>query len=283
MTATPGPIVGLGEILWDLLPQGKLLGGAPANFAYRCHRLGHPAVVVSRVGADDLGRQIRTRLQQWGLSDALLQEDPEHPTGTVTVELDPQGVPDFTIVDGVAYDYLAWSDELEELCTRARAVCFGTLCQRQPIARETIQRALQTARNALTIYDVNLRQPYYSREVIEASLHASRWVKLNDGELGELRELLELQGTSPEAVLADLRKRYRLELAALTLGKEGCTVQTDQDHITVPGIPVEVAHTVGAGDAFTAGLVTTVLEGKTISAAAVFANRLAARVVEGVE
>jgi fructokinase len=277
MRAEPVEIVGLGEILWDLLPDGRCLGGAPFNFTFHCHQLGHSAVMVSRVGADELGRLIREAVRARGLSDAFLQEDGDHPTGTVTVAL-AAGQPTFTITPEVAYDYLAWDERLESLLGQARAVCFGTLVQRQATARETVRRALAAARNALVIYDINLRQDHYSRPVVEASLAASRWVKLNDDELLVVRDLLDLSGTTEASLLADLRRRYDLELAALTRGGRGCLLQTAHDEIDLPGVPVRVVDTIGAGDAFTAGLLVCALEGRPTSDAAAFANRLAARV-----
>jgi fructokinase len=234
--------------------------------------------MVSRVGADDLGREIRAACRALGLDDAYLQEDPAHATGTVTVALDGAGQPAFTITPDVAYDSLAWDDRLEVLFSRAQAVCFGTLVQRQADARQTVQRAVRTARNALVVFDVNLRQDHYGREAVEASLAASRWVKLNDDELVVLRDLLGLAGTSEPTTLADLRRRYDLELAALTRGERGCLIQTDDEQIAVPGERVQVVDTVGAGDAFTAGLLCGVLEGMPLEEAARFANRLAARV-----
>jgi len=270
-------IVGLGEVLWDILPAGRQIGGAPFNFVFHCHQLGHSAVMVSRVGADELGREARAQVRALGLTDDLIQEDADHPTGTVSVAVDEQGQPTFTIHEG-AYDYLAWQPELESVLVHARAVCFGTLIQRHPTARATVERALRSAGNALIIFDVNLRQDFWSREVIEASLRACRWAKLNDSELGVLRDLLGLAGQSEPATLADLRKRYDIELAALTRGEQGCLVQTDDEEVSVPGRKVQVVDTVGAGDAFTAGLLCCVLEGKTVAEAAVFANRLAARV-----
>jgi fructokinase len=269
-------IIGLGEVLWDLLPSGRQLGGAPCNFAFQCMQLGHSATIVSRVGADVLGAELREAVRHLGLSDANLQEDGEHPTGTVQVALDAQGVPAFTITPEVAYDYLAWNAGMADLFARARAVCFGTLAQRHPIARATIERAVATARDALIVYDVNLRQSYYQRDVIESSLAASRWVKLNDDELTVLRDILSLPGTTPPDTLTPLRQRYGLQLAALTRGADGCLLQTDDETIDLPGVPVRVVDTVGAGDAFTAGLVVQVLEGQPLAQAAAFANRLAA-------
>lgn len=271
-------VVGLGEVLWDLLPAGRQLGGAPCNFAFHCQQLGHPSTIVSRVGADELGRELRMAVRQLGLSDVYLHDDADHPTGTVPVRIDPQGVPTFTITREVAFDYLGWDDALESLCANARAVCFGTLAQRHPVARATIRRAVAAASNALIIYDVNLRQDFYDRETIESSLYASRWVKLNEDELHVLRGLLGLAEGTPAQALTELRHRYGLQLAALTRGERGCLLRSENEEIDLPGIPVKVVDTVGAGDAFTAGLVAHVLEGRPIGEAATFANGLAARV-----
>jgi fructokinase len=274
-----GEIVGLGEVLWDLLPSGRQAGGAPFNFAFHCQQLGHESVIVSRVGDDDLGRDLRAAVRDLGLSDAFVQADAGHPTGTVTVAVDPSGQPAFTIHTGVAYDHLDWTADLETLFARAQAVCFGSLVQRAPGARATVRRALALARNALVVHDVNLRQQFYSRDVLEESLRASRWVKLNDGELRVLTNLLGLVGANESARLRDLRRRYGLELAALTRGERGCLVQTDDEEVVVPGVRVPVVDTVGAGDAFTAGLLCRMLEGADLASAAAFANRLAACVV----
>lgn len=273
-----GAIVGLGEVLWDLLPGGKQIGGAPFNFTFHCHQLGHASVMVSRVGRDELGREIRATVHRLGLADSYLQEDPAHATGTVKVAVDERGQPAFTITPDVAFDYLAWHDELGPLLQEARAVCFGTLGQRQPSARAAIQRAIRAARDAIVIFDVNLRQHYYDRAVIETSLAASRWVKLNDQELPVLTGLLALAGTTSREQLEALRQRFDLKLAILTRGARGCVVQSSSACIDVPGVAVEVVDTVGAGDAFTASLLACILEGRSLDAAARFANQLAARV-----
>jgi fructokinase len=272
------PMVGLGEILWDLLPEGRQLGGAPFNFAFHCHQLGYPALMVSRVGNDELGADIRAAVRRAGLADDYLQEDDTHPTGTVAVSLDSRGQPTFVITPEVAYDYLAWDERLVKLLEGAQALCFGTLMQRHPVARATVQRMLKSAGHALVVYDVNLRQDYYTRAIIEASLTASNWVKLNDDELGVLKDLLHLAGADGGALLEDLRQRYHLQLAALTRGEHGCLVQTAQEEVDLPGVPIRVVDTIGAGDAFTAGLVVGMLEGQSLRHAAALANNLAARV-----
>ncbi|MGL4551925.1 MAG: carbohydrate kinase family protein [Gemmataceae bacterium] len=271
-------ILGLGEILWDLLPDGRALGGAPCNFTFHCHRLGRRAAIVSRVGADDLGREARAVLRAQGLDDAFVQEDPTHPTGTAGVELDA-GQPRFTIHENVAWDHLASDDRLDAALAGVNVVCFGTLMQRHPASRAAVQRLVRLASHqALVVCDINLRQQYYTPEVLETSLRLSRWAKLNDTELTVLRDLFGLTGGSESALVTGLRARFRLELVALTRGERGCLVQTDDEEVAVNGERVEVVDTVGAGDAFTAGLVCAVLEGAEIGDAAVLANRLAARV-----
>jgi fructokinase len=278
MPASSVEIVGLGEVLWDLFPTGKQLGGAPFNFTFHCHRLGHTCAMVSRVGADEIGREIRAAAHRLGLTDSYLQVDAVHPTGTVQVTVEANGQPSFVITPEVAWDHLAWEERLGPLLRGARAVCFGTLAQRHPEAHATIQRAVREAAHALVVYDVNLRQHYYNREVIEASLSASRWVKLNEHELPVLCELLSVAGATAEAQLEALCRCYELEVAILTRGAEGCLVKSATDAIDLPGIQVKVVDTVGAGDAFTAGLLACVLEGRPLATAAMFANRLAARV-----
>jgi fructokinase len=269
--------VGVGEILWDLLPDGPRPGGAPFNFTFHCHQLGHEAVMVSRVGADERGRTLRETVHSLGLSDAHIQQDADHATGTVVVAVAADGQPAFTITPDTAYDFLSWNADLETLGRRAQAVCFGTLAQRHPTARETIRRLVAAAGNALVIYDVNLRQHFYDRDRIETSLRSARWVKLNDDELTVLTDLLGLTAATTSARLKELR-RYGPELVCLTRGAAGCLVQTSDEEIAAPGVAVRVVDTVGAGDAFTAGLLVAVLEGRSLAEAAAFANRLAARV-----
>ena len=277
MSTPPAEIVGLGQILWDPLPGGKALGGAPFNFAFHCHQLGHPAVIVSRVGRDELGREAREAVRALGMDDGFIQDDDSHPTGTVTVEL-ADGQPRYTIHEGVAFDHIAVEPRLLDFVAQAKVVCFGSLCQRAPASRETIQRLARAAGAAIVVCDLNLRQQFYSPEVVEASLRASRWLKLNDDELRVLAEMFRLSGRRDTAKVANLRKHFGLELVALTRGANGALVQTPDEEVVVPGVPVAVADTVGAGDAFAAGLAVRVLEGATIAEAAVFANRLAALV-----
>lgn len=272
------PILGLGEILWDLLPDGPLLGGAPFNFAFHCHRLGRPAVMASRVGRDPLGDDILNCLADLGLDASQVQVDDAHPTGTVAVELTADGQPTYTIREDVAWDHLAWGQGLEAVAMSAAAVCFGTLAQRSPASRETIRRVLAAATSAKVVFDVNLRQHYWHRDVIEESLHASHWVKLNADELHTLGGLFDFGSLGEAESVAALRERFDLELVCLTRGADGCRVTTATETIEDPGVPVTVVDTVGAGDAFTAALVVGVLEGRPLREAVRRANRLAARV-----
>jgi fructokinase len=270
-------IIGIGEVLWDLLPTGKALGGAPFNFAFHCHQLGHRAVMVSRVGRDALGDEIRASMRGLGLDDAFVQTDESHSTGTVSVAVDESGQPSYTIHEG-AWDHLEWDDRLANLMRGAKAVCFGSLIQRHQTARTVVGRVLAEANEALTAFDVNLRQQFYTRDLLADSLTASRWAKLNDDELIVLKEMFSLAGSNEREIIADLRMRFALDLVALTRGEKGCLVQTADEEIDLPGERVKVVDTVGAGDAFTAALVCSILEGKSVGESARFANRYAARV-----
>ena len=251
--------VGLGEVLWDLLPAGRRLGGAPANFAYMCAALGGEGVVASRVGDDPDGRGILAELRGLGLTTDCVQVDPDHPTGTVPVELDAHGTPTFTIVENVAYDYLAMADPLTELAGRADCICFGSLAQRRPESRDTIRRVLQCADRALRVFDVNLRQHFYSEEVVRTSLESARVLKLNDHELGPVCDLVGIAAASPDEQAMRLLGDHHLDLVAVTLGEAGCRLYSPTQQVHSPGYDVPVRDTVGSGDAFAASLATDLL------------------------
>ncbi|MCE9531145.1 MAG: carbohydrate kinase [Planctomycetes bacterium] len=265
-----GPILGVGEILWDFLRKGKRAGGAPFNFAFHCHQLGHPAYIVSRVGDDELGRELLDEVHKLGLSDKFIQIDRDHPTGTVPIHLDEAGQARYSFPLNVAWDFLEWDSKFEPLIRSASAICFGTLAQRSPTSRQTIRRLVTSARaEAITICDLNFRPPFVSREVIEDSLEFAKWLKLNDGELRETAEMFALQDP-----LEDLLRQGR-ELVCVTRGEKGCRIATPNETIDLPGLAIEVEDTVGAGDSFTAGLLTQTLEGKPLTDAARFATVLA--------
>jgi len=274
-------IVGIGEILWDLLPAGKQLGGAPANFAYHAAALGAAGTVVSRVGQDDLGREILDRLDSLGLDRRHVSIDPLHPTGTVEVRLGPGGVPDYVIHTGVAWDFLSFTPDLSELAAHADAVCFGTLGQRAPASRAAIGNFLTSLRpECLRVFDINLRQNYYNRALVHEMLMHSDVLKLNDAELPIVAGMFGILGQDSEAVI-NLMSRYPLKWVALTRGPAGSRLQGIGESSTHPGFPVDpsvTADTVGAGDAFTAALALGLLRGLPLRQINAVANRLASYV-----
>ena len=274
MTSKQHVIVGLGEILWDMLPVGKELGGAPANFAYMATRLGDRGIVASRVGTDELGQQAHLNLQRF-LTTSHVQFDEAHSTGTVLVRVDDKGQPDFTISETVAWDFLEWTPQWKELAAQADAVCFGSLAQRSPVSRETIRRFLEATRSeALRIFDVNLRQSFYSAEILSESLERCNVVKLNHDELPQVAELVKLGGKGEIAYALRLIHVYGLELVCVTRGEHGSLMVTDAEIVEHPGRQITVADTVGAGDAFTAALTYHYLRKERLEKISEAANRL---------
>ena len=270
----PPTIVGIGEILWDLLPSGRQLGGAPANFAYCSHLLGSRAVVVSRVGDDELGFEVRARLSQAGIGDDFIATDTKHPTGTVQIEVTPFGQPTFQFTHSVAWDFLEWNDELRDLAGSAEAVCFGTLAQRSEASRKTILKFIDSTKTtAVKIFDINLRQSFYSTEIIADSIRRSTVLKLNDQELPLLANVLAIDQSNFARTIIE---RFEVKLVCITRGQNGsilvATVSTDEH----PGFRVQVKDAVGAGDAFTAGLVHKFLRGSSLAAMNDTANRMGA-------
>lgn len=268
-------VIGLGELLWDCFEDSRRPGGAPANVAFQANQLGNLGVVCSRVGQDDLGREIAEFLEAQGLQSRHLQFDPEHPTGTVTVKLSSHGQPSYTIHEHVAWDSLEFTSDWQSLMQSAAAVCFGTLAQRTSAARETIHRCLrETGPDCLRVFDVNLRQEFYTREIVDASMTLCNVVKLNEDEVKVVRDLLEIQPDEPATIARELISRYGLGLVCVTRGENGCQLISADRDVQIPGEPVNVIDAVGAGDAFTAGLITALLQGWTLDAAGEFANRI---------
>jgi fructokinase len=253
-------IIGIGEVLWDLLPSGAKLGGAPANFAYHAHALGASARVVTRVGHDELGQQIRLRFEAQGIADGTVQMDDEAPTGTVTVALSENGIPNYIIHENVAWDRLQVTNPALTAIREADAICFGSLAQRSEPSRTAIQRLVSAApADALRVFDVNLRQKYFSRDVVEQSLRLANVLKLNDAELPILAELFGLQGSTRQQIEL-LAKKFSLQLVALTRGPAGSLLYQNGQWSDCPSVPIEIVDTVGAGDAFTAALVMGLLK-----------------------
>ena len=247
-------IIGIGEVLWDLLPQGRQMGGAPANFAYHAKALGADAAVITRVGKDELGDEILRRFKATGLPTELVQIDPDYPTGTVSVKLSPDGVPDFIIHKPVAWDFLEVTDLALAAVRTADAVCFGTLAQRTETSATAVQQLVKAASGtAFRIFDINLRQNFYTPQTIEESLKLANVFKINDAELRVVAHIFNLSG-SVQNQIEMLAERYRLRIVAVTFGADGSLLYCDGHWSQYKPRPVKVVDTVGAGDAFTAAL-----------------------------
>ncbi len=269
-------IVGLGELLWDLFPAGKQLGGAPANFAYITSLLGDKGMPASRLGQDSLGADATRRLGELGLATEFIQKDTAHPTGTVKVEVDPAGQPRFEIAESVAWDFLEWTPQWQKLAQQADAVCFGSLAQRSEESRATIRKFLQALRkSAVRVFDVNLRQNFYSVEVLAESMKLATIVKLNHEELPEIMRLFELETRGEEASVRQLLS-HEVKLVCVTRGSGGSLLVSAEERSEHPGFKVKIADTVGAGDAFTAALVHGCLRGTSLAQINEIANRVGA-------
>jgi fructokinase len=263
-------IIGVGEMLWDIFPNGKRPGGSPFNFAWHVRMLGADGRIISRLGRDELGDELARVAVQAGMDPALIQRDGGHPTGTVRVEL-CQSQPTFTITEQVAWDYLQAEAAGLEAAGAADAVCFGTLSGRSPTARRAVEQLLKAASGARLILDVNLRQHYYSRELLAGSLLRAQVAKLNSQELDVVTDALVPGGGARE--LAD---KYGLDLVVETRGADGCALYAAGDALELPGLSVEIADAVGAGDAFTAALAVGLCEGLSLEEVGRRANLLGA-------
>lgn len=269
-------VVGLGEVLWDLLPAGRQLGGAPANFAYHAQSLGADASIVSRIGNDANGRDILAQLTQLGVPTDGVEVDSVLPTGTVSVELAADGQPHYRIHENVAWDALAGEGASRAAVASADAVCFGTLAQRSERSRQTIRRLVQSAPPAaLRILDVNLRQHYFSKALIADSLALVNALKVNDAELPQLGDLLGIQGDAP-TIMEALAQRYQLRLVACTRGGNGSLLFAGERWSENPGAATEVVDTIGAGDSFTAAMALGFLAGWDLDVLNARANQVAA-------
>lgn len=268
-------ILGIGELLWDVLPGGERLGGAPANFAVTAARLGNRAAILSRIGRDELGRKAVAALEELPVDTEFLQIDAKHETGRVTVVIE-NGQPSYTIHEPAAWDFLSLSDEWVALAEEADAVCFGSLAQRNPVSRQTIQELVaETRSDCLRVFDVNLRAPYVSAEAVEESLELASVLKMNDQEVPQVMELLGLDAEADlrAAACRFLREFPGLRLVAVTRGGHGGLLVAREESHEHPGIAVEVADTIGAGDAFTAGMTHALLRGASLAAVNEAANR----------
>lgn len=266
-------VVGIGELLWDMLPSGKKAGGAPINFVYHASCLGAEGYAISAVGDDEFGKEIVDELDKNHIQH-LIEKVP-YPTGTVQVEL-ADGIPTYTINERVAWDHISPTSNAIDLAEKADAICFGTLAQRSRQSRETIQAILSFApEDAYRLFDLNLRQHYYDKELIEESLYLANVLKVNDDEFKVLKDLFGLEGTEKDLALWFIEK-YNLRMLVLTAGASHSTIYTKEEVSHLPTPKVQVADTVRAGDAFSGALIISLLQGASLDEAHRFAVETAA-------
>jgi fructokinase len=269
-------VVAFGEVLWDILPSCTVLGGAPFNFTYRIHSLGDAGLMVSRLGRDDLGRQAFDKVAALGLDTTLIQWDDEAPTGTVRVSFDAANNPDYVIIPHVAYDRIAFTDALAQAVAKADCLCFGTLAQRAPQSRATLERMLDET-SALKLLDINLRKECYTRESVRFSLDRADVLKLNEDEAHALGDMLGMPHDTLAHFCAEVVPRWSLRYCLVTLGEKGALgVSADGEQAYAPGYEVTLVDSLGAGDAFSAGFVWQVLRGASLVEAVGFGNVLGA-------
>lgn len=274
-TPSTGKVAGLGELLWDMLPEGKKLGGAPANFAYHISQFGLDGVAVSAIGDDELGREIVSVLDDKEVNSLLSVVD--FPTGTVQVTLDSEGIPSYEINTGVAWDNIPFTPEMQRLASETTAVCFGSLAQRNPVSRATINAFLDSmpeGEGVYKVFDINLRQNFYDRDIIDSSMKRCNILKINDEEIITVGQLFGLKGKTMEEMAGELLTAYNLDILILTCGAHGSYVFTPGNVSFVETPVVEVADTVGAGDSFTATFVASLINGLPV----IEAHRLAVNV-----
>ena len=261
-------VVGLGEVLWDVLPEGKKLGGAPANFAYHPGQFlgNNNTIAISALGEDRLADETIEALREHGLND-LLPRVP-YPTGTVQVTLDEQGIPTYDIKENVAWDNIPFDKDIEEIARSCRAVCFGSLAQRNVVSRETIHKFLDaTPDDCLKIFDINLRQQFYTKEIIKESIQRCNILKINDEELVLIGRMFGYPGLDIENKCWLILGKYNLDMLVLTCGTNGSYVFSPGHMSFQPTPKVEVADTVGAGDSFTGSFCAAILNGKSVDEA----------------
>lgn len=261
-------VVGIGEALWDVLPEGKKIGGAPANFAYHVSQFGLDSRAVSAIGDDPLGKELKDNFDERKVKYIL--ETVPYPTGTVQVELDPVGVPVYDIKENVAWDNIQFNDELKALAKETGAVCFGSLAQRNIVTRETLNKfldAIPAENDPLIVFDINLRQGFYTKEILEDSMKRCNILKINDEELVTVSRMFGYPGIDLQDKCWILLGKYNLKMLILTCGVNGSYVFTPGEVSFLPTPTVEVADTVGAGDSFTAAFISSILKGKSVKEA----------------
>lgn len=261
-------VIGMGEALWDVLPEGKKIGGAPANFAYHVGQFGLDSCAVSAVGDDPLGAELLSNFDEKGVKYSI--DKVPYPTGTVQVSLDAEGVPQYEIKENVAWDNIPFTEKLEKLAKRTRAFCFGSLAQRNIVSRETIHKfldAIPAENDPLIVFDINLRQGFYTKEILTDSMQKCNILKINDEELVTVSRLFGYPGIDLQDKCWILLGKYNLKMLILTCGINGSYVFTPGEVSFLPTPKVDVADTVGAGDSFTAAFIAGILKGETIAEA----------------
>ena len=261
-------VIGMGEVLWDVLPEGKKLGGAPCNFAYHVSQFGLDSYAVSAIGEDALGKEILKNLDEKGVMYHI--DTVPYPTGTVQVELDANGVPQYEIKENVAWDNIPYTARLETLAEKTKAICFGSLAQRNVVSRNTINRfldAIPPENDPLIVFDINLRQGFYTKEIICNSMERCNILKINDEELVLVSRLFGYPGIDLQDKCWILLGKYNLKMLILTCGINGSYVFTPGNVSFQPTPTVEVADTVGAGDSFTAAFIASILKGENVAEA----------------
>lgn len=270
-------VLAFGEVLWDILPTQTILGGAPFNFAYRVNSLGDTALMISRLGQDELGRKAFDKVAELGLNTGFLQWDDEKPTGTVPISFDENMKPDFMITPHVAYDYIESTDLLIKAASAADCLCFGTLAQRSKQSRETLAAIIEHSPESLKVLDINLRKDCYSKDTVISSLDKADVLKLNDEEIVEIAEMLSLYGSTIPEYCQDITGRYCLQYCLVTLGDKGVfAVSCEDGQIYIAGHKVVLADSLGSGDAFAAGFVHKILRSESLSSACKFGNAMGA-------
>jgi len=272
-------VIAFGELLWDLLPDETILGGAPFNFTYRIHDLGDTGVMVSRIGNDDLGRQAFARVEDLGLDTSCIQWDNHKPTGTVKVSFDEDYNPDYVIIPDVAYDRVELTDKLLDVAENSDCFCYGTLAQRSPKSRDTLAALLEAATDTLKFLDINLRKECYTRETVTFSMEKADILKTNDEEAVKLCEMFDLPLNTLPKFCQTCIDTWSLEYCLVTFGANGAFVYAAAgEYLYEPGYDVALADSLGAGDAFSAGFIHKFLRGSTLREACEFGNRLGALV-----
>lgn len=262
-----------GEVLWDVLPSGKKLGGAPLNVAYHLNKLGVPAVMISRVGKDELGEEILHEIELRNLSKEYIQIDDERPTSTVNAIPRDNNEMKYEFTPDIAWDAVEWKPELEKLVSETDYLIFGSLAAREEKTRETLYRLLDVAKRK--VFDVNLRAPHYNQEIVEGLIHKANVVKMNDNELVIIADWLNMEGSEEELLFA-LRLRFDLDMIIVTKGSKGAIMNVEGTFYQHPGYKVKVADTVGSGDSFLAALIAKTIQGSTPEEALDFASKTGA-------